>query len=131
MIKVTLFGESTRVKQSHQHPDGNAIQIQCSYMITKIHKKTKHRQRKNILATLMKQSTVHISDSDLPQSLKQSKDGQSWGIKLEERENVCLHGESSVNKPLQHPLFLNLRKGNGTSNGCMVSLNDRETFGIL
>ena len=93
------------------------------------HKNTQEDQtssEKNILATLMKQSTVHISDSDLPQSLKQSKDGQSWGIKLEERENVCLHGESSVNKPLQHPLFLNLRKGNGTSNGCMVSLNDRE-----
>lgn len=91
------------------------------------HKNTEEDQtssEKHKLATLVKQSTVHISDSDLPQSLKQSKDGQSWGIKLEERGNLCLHGDSSVNKPLQH--LLNLRKDNGTSNGCMVSLNDRE-----
>lgn len=135
--KIPLYSE-------HRHDKGDIIwrehksetepstpRRKCNSDPTQLHdhKNTEEDQRsseKHKLATLMKQSTVHISDSDLPQSLKQSKNGQSWGIKLEEKGNLCLHGDNSVNKPLQHHLLLNLRKDRGTSNGCMVSLNDRE-----
>lgn len=76
---------------------------------------------KNNIATLIKQSTVHVSDSDLPQSLKQSKNVQSWVNLFEGKGNL-----SSVDKPLQHRPLSNLIKDGGASNGCMVSLNDRE-----
>lgn len=136
--KIPLYSEQRhdkggniiwREQRSETEPSTPRRKCNSDPMQLHDHENTEEDQtssEKHKLATLMKQSTVHISDSDLPKSLKQSKDGQSWGINLEERGNLFSHGDNSVNKPLQHHLLLNLRKDNGTSNGCMVSLNDRE-----
>ena len=135
--KIPLYSEQRQVKgdiiwreqRNETEPSTPRRKCNSDPMQLHDHKNTEEDQAssdKHKLATLKKQSTVHISDSDLPKSLKQSKDGQSWGINLEDRGNLYLHGDSSVSKPLQHHLLLNMRKDNGTSNGCMVSLNDQE-----
>jgi len=137
--KIPLYSEQRRDKgdivwrEHRSETEPSTPRRKCNSDPTQLHD-NKHKEEdqtsseKHKLVTLMKQSIVHISDSDLPQSLKQSRDGQSWGIKLEERGNLCLHDDSAVIKPLQQHLPLNLRKDNSTSNGCMVSLNDRELF---
>jgi len=135
--KIPLYSEQRHAKgdiirrEHRSDTEPSTPRRKCNSDPTQLHdhrntEEDKISPEKHKLAILMKQSTVHISDSDLPQSLKQSKDGQSWGIKLEERGNLHLNGDRSANKSLQHQHLLNFRKDNGTSNGCMVSLNDQE-----
>lgn len=81
---------------------------------------------KNKVVTLMKQTTVHVSDSDLPQSLRQSSDVQSSALQFEEKDNSGFAFVDLVDKPLQHRPLSNFIKGDSASNGFMVSLNDRE-----
>ena len=77
---------------------------------------------KNKVVSLMKQTTVHVSDSDLPQSLRQSKSAHSFTSQFGEKVNSGFPKFEA----LQHRPLSDLIKGDGTSNGVMVSLNDRE-----
>ncbi|XP_078365830.1 enhancer of filamentation 1-like isoform X2 [Oculina patagonica] len=124
--KIPLFSEHRRDKKDviwREHKtetEPSTPRRKCNSDPTQLHdhknkdEGQKYSEKHNI-ATLMKQGTVHISDSDLPQSLHQSKNVQSLTFQL-----------SAVGKPLQHRPLSDLIRDGGTPNGCMVSLNDRE-----
>lgn len=135
--KIPLFSE-------HRHDKGDIIlrehktsetepstpRRKCNSDPTQLHdhksleEEQRSPERHNITA-LLKQSTVHISDSDLPQSLKQSKNAQSLALQLEEK-GLCFNYDNSVDKAFQHRPLSNLINDGGASNGFMVSLNDCE-----
>lgn len=125
--KIPLFSEHRRDKgdviwRDHKtETEPSTPRRKCNSDPTQLHDEEQRCSEKHCISTLMKQGTVHISDSDLPQSLKQSKDAQTWPFQLEENGNLW-----SVNKPLQYRPLSSLIKDGSPSNGCMVSLNDRE-----
>ena len=75
---------------------------------------------------IRKQSSVHISDSDLPQSLKESNKVRSMASQFEKVYNSSSPPQSAVHDVLEHRPLSNLIKGVDLTNGVMVSLNDRE-----
>lgn len=83
-------------------------------------------EKNNFAHSLLKQSLVHISDSDLPQSLKGASDGHSSTLPLQDKRKLFFDFTNVAPRPVhQHP-FSNLIKDNGATKGFMVSLNDRE-----
>lgn len=130
--KIPLFSDQNRDKgdilrrdhkKSVSEPPTTARR-KCNSDPTQLHDhKTKEEEQtliqsseKQMKVTLMKQNSVHISDSDLPQSLRQSNELQSSDLIF----------VNLVDKELHHRPLSNLIKDDGASNGVMVSLNDRE-----
>ena len=81
---------------------------------------------KHNIACLLKQNSVHISDSDLPQSLKEAKNGHSSTLPLQDKGKFFFGFDNVGGRPVQHRPFSNLIKDGGATKGFMVSLNDRE-----
>lgn len=83
-------------------------------------------EKNNLAQSLLKQSLVHISDSDLPQSLKGASNSHSSTLPLQDKRKLFFDFTNVAPSPVhQHP-FSNLIKDNGATKGFMVSLNDRE-----
>lgn len=130
--KVPLFADhsreksdTTRRENKRSESDTTTSRRKCNSDPTQLHDhEKKGKEQENFTqssgiqkkVTLIKQSSVHISDSDLPQSLRLSNDVQSSGL-----VHINL-----VDKELQHRPLSNFIKADGASNGIMVSLNDRE-----
>lgn len=118
-------GETIRREHKRSESDTPTSRRKCNSDPTQLHDREEKGEEEQKLiqspgkqkkVSLTKQSSVHISDSDLPQSLRQSKDVKSSGL-----TRITL-----VDKELQHRPLSNFIKADGTSNGVMVSLNDRE-----
>ena len=129
--KIPLFSDQNRDKvdiseREHKRSESEPLtpRRKCNSDPTQLHDHENKGEERNMLqssekqkiVTLMKQSSVHISDSDLPQSLRQSQDVQSSKL-------TCVN---FGDKPLQHHPLSNLIKDDSASNRFMVSLNDRE-----
>lgn len=130
--KVPLFADHSReksdtIRREHKRSESDTptSRRKCNSDPTQLHDHDKKGEEQQNLSqsseipkkiTLIKQSSVHISDSDLPQSLRQANNLQSSGL-----VHINL-----VDKELQHRPLSNFIKADGASNGIMVSLNDRE-----
>ena len=127
--KIPLFSDQNRdkgdiLRRDHKKSESEppTARRKCNSDPTQLHDHREEEQtliqssEKQSKVTLMKQNSVHISDSDLPQSLKQSKELQSSDLIF----------VNLVDKELHHRPLSNLIKDDGASKGIMVSLNDRE-----
>ena len=127
--KIPLFSDQNRdkgdiLRRDHKKSESEppTARRKCNSDPTQLHDHKEEEQtliqssEKQSKVTLMKQNSVHISDSDLPQSLKQSKELQSSDLIF----------VNLVDKELHHRPLSNLIKDDGASKGIMVSLNDRE-----
>lgn len=138
--KIPLFSDQNRDKEEilrREHKGSEAEpptpRRKCNSDPTQLHDQNEEEEQRSVQSsekqrvdTLRKQSSVHVSDSDLPQSLRQAKDVQSSTLPFEEKVNSGLTCVNLADKTLQHRPLSNLIKDDGASNGFMVSLNDRE-----
>lgn len=128
--KIPLYSDHNRdkgeiLRREHKRSESepqtprrkcNSDPMQLSENKNEEEQKLMHSSDNQQIVTLLKQSSVHISDSDLPQSLRQAKEVQSSDL-------ICV---TLVDKALQHRPVSNLIKDDSAANGIMVSLNDRE-----